>query len=130
MIKVIKRPFIKIKRKLSKRFRFKLSSEDLRGYRNILKLLYHRNAETPLKDPMTTKYFIQVPSLHLDLIIDTNGAEIINTKQIYPLNLDIRVTERAVERIKEEVSKQRANLEENIRGKKDNILNRLYSQIK
>lgn len=116
--------------KIAKKFRHNLTQEDLRGYRNILKLLYHPKAETPLKDPDVAKYFIQVPPLHLDLIIDTEKAEIVNTKQIYPLNLDKKVTERAVEKIKEEVSRQRADLEDTIRGKKDTILDKLYNQIK
>lgn len=122
--------FKKTRIKIAKKFRHNLTKEDLRGYRNILKLLYHPKAETPLKDPDFAKYFIQVPCLHLDLIIDTEKAEIVNTKQIYPLNLDKRVTERAVERIKEEVSKQRAALEDKIRGKKDTILDKLYNRVK
>ena len=116
--------------KIAKKFRQQLTQEDLRGYRNILKLFYHPKAETPLKDPEVAKYFIQVPCLHLDLIIDIEKAEIVNTKQIYPLNLDKKVTERAVQRIKEEVSKQRADLEDTIRGKKQNILDNLYIKIK
>jgi hypothetical protein len=116
--------------KFAKKFRQELTPEDLRGYRNILKLLYHPKAETPLKDPDVAKFYIQVPSLHLDLIIDSTRAEIVNTKQIYPLNLNEKVTERAVQRIREEVSKQRADLEEIIRGKKDTILTKLYTQIK
>ncbi len=116
--------------KIAKKFRHNLTQDDLRGYRNILKLLYHPKAETPLKDPDVSKYFIQVPPLHLDLIIDTEKAEIVNTKQIYPLNLDKKVTERAVERIKEEVSKQRMQLEDTIRGKKQNILNNIFDKIK
>jgi hypothetical protein len=122
--------FRRIRIKISKKFRTKLIKEDLRGYRNILKLLYHPKAETPLKDPDTPKYFIQVPKLHLDLIIDPEKAEIVNTRQIYPLNLDSKVLERAVKRIKEEVSKQRAEHEEKIRGKKQSILNNIYNQIK
>jgi hypothetical protein len=122
--------FRRTKIKIAKKFRQQLTQEDLRGYRNILKLLYHPKAETPLKDPEVAKYFIQVPCLHLDLIIDTEKAEIVNTKQIYPLNLDKKVTERAVQRIKEEVSKQRADLEDTIRGKKQNILDNLYIKIK
>ena len=116
--------------KIAKKFRQQLTQEDLRGYRNILKLLYHPKAETPLKDPDVPKFYIQVPCLHLDLIIDTEKAEVVNTKQIYPLNLDTKVTERAVQRIKEEVSRQRADLEDTIRGKKDTILDKLYNQIK
>jgi len=122
--------FRKTRIKIAKKFRQQLTQEDLRGYRNILKLLYHPKAETPLKDPDIDKYFIQVPCLHLDLIIDTEKAEIVNTKQIYPLNLDKKVTERAVQRIKEEVSKQRADLEDTIRGKKQNILDNLYVKVK
>jgi hypothetical protein len=122
--------FKRTKINISKKFTTTLTQEDLRGYRNILKLLYHPKAETPLKDPDTPKYFIQVPCLHLDLIIDVEKAEIVNSKQIYPLNLNTKVTERAVQRIKEEVSKQRADLEDTIRGKKQNILNTLYNRIK
>ena len=122
--------FRRTKIKFAKKFRQELSSEDLRGYRNILKLLYHPKAETPLKDPDVAKFYIQVPSLHLDLIIDAEKAEIVNTKQIYPLNLNVKVTERAVKRIIQEVAKQRADLEEVIRGKKETILTKLYSQIK
>jgi len=116
--------------KIAKKFRYNLPQEDLRGYRNILKLLYHPKSETPLKDPDTPKYFIQVPHLHLDLIIDDKRAEIVNSKQIYPLNLDSKVLERAILRIKQEVSKQRADLEETIRGKKQNILNNIFDKIK
>lgn len=116
--------------KIAKKFRHDLTKEDLRGYRNILKLLYHPKAETPLKDPDVAKFYIQVPCLHLDLIIDTEKAEVVNTKQIYPLNLDTKVTERAVKRIREEVSRQRGDLEDKIRGKKDTILDKLYNQIK
>jgi hypothetical protein len=116
--------------RIAKKFRQKLTKEDLRGYRNILKLLYHPKAETPLKDPDTPKYFIQVPCLHLDLIIDTEKAEIVNTKQIYPLNLNSKVLERAILRIKQEVSRQRADLEDTIRGKKQNILNNIFDKIK
>lgn len=122
--------FRKTRIKIAKKIRSKLTQEDLRGYRNILKLLYHPKAETPLKDPVVSKYYIQVPPLHLDLIIDTEKAEIVNTKQIYPLNLDKKVTERAVERIKEEVSRQRMQLEDTIRGKKQNILNNIFDKIK
>lgn len=121
--------FRKTRIKIVKKFRHKLTQDDLRGYRNILKLLYHPRAETPLKDPDVSKFYIQVPCLHLDLIIDTEKAEIVNSKQIYPLNLDTKVTERAVKRIKEEVSKQRADLENTIRGKKQYILNNLYIKI-
>jgi hypothetical protein len=122
--------FRKTRIKITKKFRIKLTQEDLRGYRNILKLLYHPKAETPLKDPDSSKYFIQVPSIHLDLIIDEEKAEIINTKQIYPLNLNDKVYERAVKRIKEEVSRQRHTLESKIKGKKEFILHKLYNQIK
>jgi hypothetical protein len=122
--------FRRTKIKFAKKFRQELTPEDLRGYRNILKLLYHPKAETPLKDPDVAKFYIQVPSLHLDLIIDTCKAEIVNTKQIYPLNLNPKVTERAVKKIIQEVAKQRADLEEVIRGKKETILTKLYSQIK
>jgi hypothetical protein len=122
--------FRRTKIKIAKKFRQQLTQEDLRGYRNILKLLYHPKAETPLKDPDVAKFYIQVPCLHLDLIIDTEKAEIVNTKQIYPLNLNTKVTERAVKKIREEVSKQRADLEDTIRGKKQNILDNLYVKVK
>jgi hypothetical protein len=119
-----------VKIKIRNKFGIKLTKEDLRGYRNILKLLYHPQGETPLKDSETTKYYIQVPTLHLDLIIDLSKAEIVNTFQVYPLNLNDKVLERAVKRIKEEVTKQRFALECMIRGKKQNIFDKLYNQIK
>jgi hypothetical protein len=120
----------RVKTKIKNKFVKPLAPEDIRGYRNILKLLYHERAEKPTKDIELSKYYIQVPSLHLDLIIDSQKAEIVNTKQVYPLNLNERVTERAVELIRKEISKNTADLEEVIRGKKDTILNKLYSQIK
>ena len=120
----------RVRTKIKNKFFEKLTPEDIRGYRNILKLLYHAKAEKPQKDIDSAKYYIQVPSLHLDLIIDSKKAEIVNTKQIYPLNLNEKVTERAVELICQEISKNTADLEEIIRGKKDTILTKLYSQIK
>jgi len=123
---------LKIKGKVfyRKLFGEKLSKSDLRIYRNILKLLYHKKAETPLKDPDSSKYFIQVPFLHLDLIIDTTKAELINSKQIYPLEVDKLVLERAVLVIKTEVTRQRVGLEKRIKGKKDTILNNIFNNIK
>ena len=122
--------FRKTRIKIAKKFRSKLTQEDLRGYRNILKLLYHPKAETPLKHPDLAKYYIQVPCLHLDLIIDSEKAEIINTKQIYPLNLDKKVLERALEVIREKVIEHREMHEQRIRHKKQNILQNLYIRIK
>jgi hypothetical protein len=122
--------FRKTRINIAKKFRSKLTQEDLRGYRNILKLLYHPKAETPLKHPDLAKYYIEVPKLHLDLIIDSEKAEIVNTKQIYPLNLDKKVLERALEKIKDEVVKHRELHEQRIKFKKQNIVDTLYIRIK
>ena len=123
---------IKIKCKVyfRKKFGQQLSKDDLLGYRNILKLLYHKKAETPLKDPDSPKYFISVPDLHLDLIIDATKGEIINTTQIYPLEFNKIVFERAISVIKKEVSKQRNELEFKIKDKKQTILKNIYNTIK
>jgi hypothetical protein len=122
--------FRKTKINIAKKFRSKLTKEDLRGYRNILKLLYHPKAETPLKHPDLAKYYIEVPCLHLDLIIDSEKAEIVNTKQIYPLNLDKKVLERALEVIRAKVIEHREMHEQRIKHKKQNILQNLYIRIK
>lgn len=122
--------FRKTRIKIVKKLRSKLTQEDLRGYRNILKLLYHPKAETPLKHPDLAKYYIEVPCLHLDLIIDSEKAEIVNTKQIYPLNLDKKVLERALEVIREKVIEHREMHEQRIKHKKQNILQNLYIRIK
>jgi hypothetical protein len=122
--------FRKTRIKIAKKFRSKLTQEDLRGYRNILKLLYHPKAETPLKHPDLAKYYIEVPCLHLDLIIDSEKAEIVNTKQIYPLNLDKKVLERSLEVIREKVIEHREMHEQRIKHKKQNILQNLYIRIK
>ena len=116
--------------KIAKKFRHNLAQDDLRGYRNILKLLYHPKAKTPLKHPVLAKYYIEVPCLHLDLIIDSEKAEIVNTKQIYPLNLDKKVLERALEVIREKVIEHREMHEQRIKHKKQNILQNLYIRIK
>lgn len=121
---------IKVKIALRKQFGEKLSKSDLLCYRNILKLLYHRDANTPLKDPDNPKYFIQVPSLHLDLIIDDSHGELINSRQIYPLEVNKKVFERAILIIKREVTKQRMELEQDIRGKKQTILENVFKTIK
>jgi len=121
---------IKVKILFRKQFGEQLPKSDLLCYRNILKLLYHRDADTPLKDPDNPKYFIQVPSLHLDLIIDDNHAELINSRQIYPLELNKKVFERAIRVIKNEVTKQRMELEQNIKGKKQTILENVFKTIK
>lgn len=119
----------RIKIKIKKSFSTKLNQDDLRGYRNILKLLYHPMAKAPLKHPDIPKYYIQVPKLHLDLIIDHNHAEIVNSKQIYPLNLHDKVKERALLRIRELVLIHRETRERQIKSKKQNILRSLYAKI-
>lgn len=97
-----------------------LTKSDIKGYRTILRMLYHPHASTPLKDPDTPKYFIRVPRQDLDLIIDYDKAEIVNTNRIYEINIDKKALERAVENIKKEVTKQRNQLEKEIRGRKEN----------
>lgn len=120
----------KLKMIYRKRFGLVLSKEDLHGYHAILRLLYHKQAAIPLKDPLSTKYYISVPKLHLDLIIDDTKAEIVNSKQIYLLELNKIVLERAVKRIQEEVSRNRYALELSIRGKKQTIFENVYQKIK
>ena len=118
-----------VKTRYRRKFGKHLTQQDLRGFRNILKLLYHKNASTPLKDPNCSKYFISVPKLHLDLIINEKRAELVNTSQIYPLELNEEVFKRAVEVIRQEVTKQRTNLENELLGKKDTILNNIFKTI-
>jgi hypothetical protein len=112
------------------RFGSKLSKEDLRGYHAILRLLYHKKAEKPLVDSLKTKFFIRVPKLHLDLILTSERAEIVNSKQIYPLELNKLVLERATKRIKEVMSQDIEDLEVSIRGRKQTIFDNVYKKIK
>lgn len=108
----------------------RLTKSDIKGYRTILRMLYHPHASTPLKDPEHPKYYISVPRQDLDLIIDYDKAEIVNTNRIYELNVDKRVLERAIDRIKKEVSEQRIQLESNIRGRKENTLDIIARKVR
>lgn len=108
----------------------KLNKSDIKGYRTILRMLYHPHASTPLKDPDHPKYFIRVPRQDLDLIIDYDKAEIVNTNRIYELNVDKRVLERAISRIKKEVTEQRVQLEADIRGRKENTLDIIARKVR
>lgn len=123
----MKKLFYKFRNKYFK----KLPKEQLLIYRNILKLLYHVKAETPLIDPNKKgKYFIQVPSINLYLIIEKGKCELINTERIYPLDLDDDVYDRTVFRIVEEISKNRINLELKLKDKKQTILEKIFKTIK
>lgn len=113
-----------------KRFGTKLSKEDLRGYHAILKLLYHKKSNKPLLDTVKGKFFIRSPRLHLDLIISKERAEIVNSKQIYPLELNKLVLERAVKKIKEVMHNDIESLETSIRGRKQTIFDNVYKKIK
>ena len=122
---------IKVKTFIRRNFYKPLEREQLLKYRNILKLLYHPEGETPLIDPkIKGKYFIQVPSINLYLIVEKGKTEIINTKQIYPLDLCDEVYDRAVSKILEETSKQRYTLEVKLKNKKQSILEKVYNTIK
>jgi len=116
------------------KFYKKLSKQDLIGYRNLLKIIYHKHAEHPVldinKDNSIKRYFIDVPSLKMTLIIDDSFAEIINSNKIWPLQLNRYVYERAIQRIYELKSKQIQKKEDQIKSKKQSIIEGLYSQIK
>ena len=108
-----------------------LDKEELLKYRNILKLLYHKKAETPLMDNVKKgKYFIQVPSIKLDLIIEKGNCELINSDKIYPLELGDDVYNRVIIKINEEITKQRIDLEKRIKYKKQTILSNIFNTIK
>ncbi len=110
----------------------KLSKQDIRGYRNLLKLIYHKSAEHPILDinKDIKRYFIEVHKLQITLIIDNDFAEIIDPDKIWPLNLDNKIYERAMKRIYELKCKQIAAKELSIKNKKQNILEDLFNQIK
>lgn len=124
----------KLKIWFKRKFFKKLTKEDLLGYRNILKIVYHKKAEHPVldinKDSTVKRYFIEVPSLKMTLIIEDTFAEIINSTRIWPLNLNKNVYERAVKRIYELKCKQIQEKETLIKLKKQTILEDLYTQIK
>ena len=121
---------VKLVNAFRRKFGTKLTREDLIGYRNILKLLYHPESESPIKSTFAHNYIIKVNSLHLDLIISTTKAEIVNTLQIYPLSLNMKVYERAVSKINQEIDRQYTYTEQDIRCRKQTILDVVYSQIK
>jgi hypothetical protein len=125
---------LKLKIWFKNRFYKKLSKQDLLGYRNLLKIIYHKNAEHPTldinKDNSVKRYFIDIKSLKMTLIIDDNFAEIVNSSRIWPLNLDNEVYKRATKRIYELKCKQIQEREQLIKNKKQTILEDLYSQIK
>lgn len=123
---------LKIKIWFRKTFYKQLSKEDLLGYRNLLKLIYHKKAEHPILDinKNIKRYFIEVPKLKITLIIDDSFAEIINSHRIWPLNLHNKVYERAMKRIYELKCKQILEKEQLIKSKKQTILEDLYTQIK
>jgi len=124
----------KLKNWFKRKFYKKLNKEDILGYRNILKLVYHKKAEHPIldinKDNTIRRYFIDIPTLKMTLIIDDSFAEIINSTRIWPLNLNKYVYERAVKRIYELKCKQIQEKEQSIKLKKQTILEDLYTQIK
>ena len=76
---------LKLKIWFRNKFYKKLSKEDLLGYRNLLKIIYHKQAEHPVLDinKDIKRYFIEIPKLKITLIIDDNFAEIINSNKIY-----------------------------------------------
>lgn len=123
---------LKIKIWFRKTFYSQLSKQDLLGYRNLLKIVYHKNSEHPILDinKNIKRYFIEVPKLKITLIIDDSFAEIINSHRIWPLNLDKKVYERAVKRVYELKCKQIQEKEQSIKSKKQSILKDLYTQIK
>ena len=124
----------KIKMYFINKFGLKLNKQDLIGYRNLLKIIHHKHAEHPVldinKDNSIKRYFIDIPSLKMTLIIDDSFAEIINSNKIWPLQLNNYVYERAIQRIHELKSKQIKEKENQIKSKKQSIIEGLYSQIK
>ena len=116
----------KLKIWFKRKFYKKLTKGDIQGYRNILKLVYHKKAEHPTldinKDSTVKRYFIEVPTLKITLIIDDSFAEVINSTRIWPLDLDKKVYERATKRIYELKCKQIQEKETLIKLKKQTIL--------
>jgi hypothetical protein len=110
----------------------KLTKEDLLGYKSILKLINHKDASDPILDitKQHVKYYILVPKIKMDLIIDSEHAEIINSEHVWPIKVNRRVYERAINIIKKKKEDQINRLEHNIKGRKLFIMQSLYQKIK
>jgi hypothetical protein len=125
MKKYLNRIIRNIKSFVISKFYKPLSKDDILGYRNILKLLYHPSADIVVY-PLSTRYLISIKTLHIDLIIDKDSAEILNTTQSYPLFLSKDVLERAIVRITESVIQDRIHRESEMRGRKQRIFLFIY----
>jgi len=114
-----------------KTFYKKLSREDILAYRNILKLVYHKNASEPILDvtKKQTRYFIRNPKIGFDLIIDHTMAEIVNDN-ICPIRVNENVYERAIDVIKKKKCLQIEKMESEIKGRKSDIMLGVYKKIK
>ena len=121
----------KIKIFFRKKFCRKLSKNDIRAYRAILRLLYHKKASTPLRDSQNLEFIIEVEPIHFSLIINESGGEIINSTRVWSLNdINSKVFERAMKKIQNKVAKERYELKEKLRGRKQDIGENVYSKIR
>lgn len=109
----------------------KITSNDLKGYKSLLKIIYHPNSESPVIDLKrnSVRYFISNPKIKIDLIIDETKAEIINSHRIWPLELNEEVYKRIIKKIKDIKKKQIEEKELSIKNKKQTIFDELYNSI-
>lgn len=121
----------KIKIYFRNRFSKKLTQEDIRGYRNLLKLIYNKHAEYPIMDDTSNpiRYFIQIPKIGITVIVDEYKAEVINHEHIWPLVFNKKVHERTIQVVREQRKQQIENIEHNVKDRKQNIVEKLYKKI-
>lgn len=128
-MKILKRIKYYLKNKFKKT---KLTKNDLKGYKTLLKIITHPKAEQPILDinKNITRYFILLPNYKISLIIDEDQAEIINSHKIWKLELNNIVYVRIIKKLKEIKKQQVTELENSIKGKKQDIFDELYNSIK
>ena len=128
-MKILKRIKYYLKNKFKKT---KLTKNDLKGYKTLLKIITHPKAEPPILDINKTviRYFISLPNYKISLIIDEDQAEIVNSHKIWKLELNPIVYQKVIKKLKQIKKQQVSELEESIKGKKQDIFDELYNSIK
>jgi hypothetical protein len=113
----------------NKHFKYKLSDEDMKCFKIILKHLFHKDSSI-LYDPSTSGYIISNDNTHYYLLISVDKIQLVNTDDILLLHISSIVRDRVFLIIKDLLKKQREELRQVLLGRKSNVLDKVLTNLR
>jgi len=119
----------RLKNQTKRCFRTKITETDIQGYKIIIGHIINNNSVAD-SDPLLNRYVVSNPLSHYDLILTPTKALLVNTKDIINIEVNDKVLEKVITRVKIIISTNTTKKIDRIFDRKYNILDKILENVK